>query len=192
MKLLRIIIVCLIFLAGILVGFFFQNFPIIKWNPEIKIYEAFQVCSTLFIGIALPFFIKKWIDDGRVIKSLLVDEAKELIEDTRAVKQKIGEKYKTKVITFEDKQHVLALLSQVENSISNYQKHLEEQFGGKIKNDFKNLKDAYVKYNDALTSGDFMTETFVSIDVDFFNFHNIEYNQFISAIRAFSVKMQKL
>ncbi|RZJ20359.1 MAG: hypothetical protein EON51_15325 [Acinetobacter sp.] len=192
MKYIKIGIVSLIFIGGILVGFILRNFPLINWNKEIKIYEVFQVCSTLFIGIALPFFVKKWVDDGRVIKTLLVDEAKELISDSKLIKDKFAECYSKKSIDEDEKQHILALFSQVENVLMNYRNNLWCQFGVKIEKDFNILKDSYVLYSNSITSEEFMTEEFLIIDINFLNFHIIEYNKFISSIRTFSVKIQKL
>jgi hypothetical protein len=192
MKIVKVVLILIVFIGGILLGFFFQNFPFITWNKEIKIYEVFQTISTLFIGLFIPFLIKKWIDDGRVIKGLISEEAKELISETKKIKEKLHEYHKAKTITEDDKQYLLMLFNQVENALSQFQESLKTSFGEKMESDFQGLRVAYFVYWKGVTGEELMSASFEKVDLDFLQQHALLFNEFQGQIRAFLIKVQKL
>ncbi len=192
MKALKFIVCLLLILIGFWIGFTIKHFPNIKWNKEVKIYELFQVIATLFIGLAIPFFLKKWIDDGRAIKILLVDEAKEITLEAKKIKEALTECHQKGVIDSNQKQYILYLLSQVESLLQNYGINLLAQFGNRSVADFNLLVDAYNSYSNNLTQDEFMADSFELVTLDFLNFNNLQLNTFLGEIRALSVKMQKL
>jgi hypothetical protein len=192
MKVLKIIVCSLLVLIGFWIGFIAKHLPYIKWNREVKVYEIFQVIATLFIGIAIPFFIKKWIDDGRAIKTLLVDEAKEIILEAKKIKEVLTDCYQKGYIDSNQKQYILYLLSQLESLLQNYGDNLQSQFGNRSVADFNLLVDAYNICSNKLTQDEFMTDNFNSVTLEFLNSNNLELNILLGEIRALSVKMQKL
>jgi hypothetical protein len=192
MKLLKIFLIIIIFLAGILVGFYLKNFPNITWNHEVKIYEVFQVLSTLFIGIGIPFLIKKWIDDSRNIKSLLVDEGKDIIIESKKIKDAIFKYFEQGSISEKEKQLLLSLFTQLENSIARFKISLETSFGMKCNSEYQSFKIAYYEYWNNVTGGELMSSTVTEINSDFLDFHTAEYNTFQNSLRVFLIALQKI
>jgi len=192
MKFFKLIILALIFGSGCLVGYCINNFPFVKWNHEVKIYEVFQVLSTLFIGIALPLFIKKWIEDGRIIKSLLKEETGNILSETKKIHDKFLTAYTQKQITPEDKQFVLFLFSQLENLLDSFEQSLKFSFGEKYNVQFQDLKIAYYNYWKSITGGNLMDDNFVTVDLGFISFQTNEYNLFSNQIRTFVISLQKI
>jgi hypothetical protein len=192
MKLIQITILIVIFIAGLLIGFCTKNFHFIGWNKEVKIYEVFQVLSTLFIGLVIPFMIKKWIEDGRNIKSLLIEEGKEIMKESQNIKDKLFKFHEERKISGEDKQYLLLQFTILDNALTHLQKNLQQSFKMKGNSQFQDLKIAYYIYWKSVTGGQLMSETFNQIDIEFLNLYSIEHNKFQSAIRFFMISLQTI
>ncbi|HMK05008.1 MAG TPA: hypothetical protein VK489_12480 [Ferruginibacter sp.] len=191
MKLIGIIIIGSIFCLGVLFGFFFQHYPYIQWNPEIKIYEVFQVITTLFIALAIPFFIKKWIDDSRVVKTLLNKESDDISVEAKKINEKFISSYNTGNITSQDKKFINITFSQIENLIQTFESSIRVCFNNRCNSQFQDFKIAYLEYWHNVTSGDLMSDSFTIIDENYLSFHSEEYSKFLQALRKFNIFLQK-
>jgi TctA family transporter len=63
------LLIILIFAFGFVLGIVFKDIPNLKLNTEVKIFEPLTFLLTATIGLLIPFFIKRWIDDSRQIKN---------------------------------------------------------------------------------------------------------------------------
>jgi hypothetical protein len=190
----RVLYTSIILAIGILIGFIIKNFPLISWNKEIKVYEVFQVVSTLFIAAVIPFLIKKWIDDGRLVKSLLGEESKDILEQGKKINNKLLECYQREDhrISSEEKQFILFLFTGMENAIANFGGSLKTSFGDKCNNQFQDVKIAYYSYWNKITGSNLMSDQFTKVDLEFLSFHMFEYNLWQTSIRGFLIYLQKL
>lgn len=191
MKYLRVLIIILILGFAALVGYSIKSYPIIKFNSEIKIYEVFQIISTIFIAVAIPFLIKKLLEDSRIIKTLLNDEIKDIATKGDFFKTKILECYNARTITNEDKQYIVYLFTQIENLLENFQRSLQNSFKEKYNSQFQDLKISYFTFEKNITGDDLMSDAFTSVDIDILNYYAAECNQFQNDIRKFIIIIQK-
>ena len=191
MNMLKGILIILIGGALFFFGFVIDNFPFIEWDRKVKVYEVFQVMSTLLIGIGIPFFIKKWIDDGRIIKNLLKEEASDISNEAIKVKDFMVKAFTDKKLAHEDKQYLLYLFNQLENLLLVYENSLKSAFGEKYNSPFQDLKIAYYEYWQRVTDGELMKDSFSQIDLEFLSYFTAQHNGFLNSIRNFSIRIQK-
>jgi len=191
MKIIRIVVIVAVFAFGILLGFTVKNFPVIQWNKEIKIYEAFQVLTTLFIALVIPFFIKRWIDDSRVVKSLLKEEANDISDEVKKINKIFQECFKNGFIDSADKKSINMTFSQLDNLIEIFEKSITVAFGNRCNVQFQDFKIAYLEYWKNITSGDLMANSFSVVNEDFYYFHSVEYSKFLQALREFNIFLQR-
>jgi hypothetical protein len=191
MKYIKGVICLLILIIGIWLGFIIKNFPFIKWNKEVKIYEVFQIAGTLFIGLVIPFFIKKWIEDGRAMKSLFVEEVKEIVVEIKKIRESLNAFYKKETIDGNDKNFIIYLLNQIENLLSTLGTKLTEHYGDVVTRDYNICVDAYNALSDSLTGEDFMADNFKTIDLQFLSDNDLRLNILVSEIRSLAIKLQK-
>jgi len=191
MRYIKLIVFVVCFLFAILMGFTIKNFPLISWNKEIKIYEAFQILSTLFIATAIPFLIKKWIEDKRTIAFLLNEEMKDILSANKNIKDKITEYYNKTDVDEDDKQFILYLFEELDNLISIFEDSLINTFDSKLNSEFQDLKIAYYTFWKDITGGTFMNDNFVEIDLSFLIFYSKKHVVFQNKIRNFILTLQK-
>jgi hypothetical protein len=192
MKIIKLLISILLVTSGVLIGFCIKNFSLISWNKEIKIYEVFQVITTIFIATAIPFLIKKWIDDGRAIKSFLTTDANNLIVESEKIKEKFFKYYDNGKITADDKQYLMLLFTQMEDLIEHFGNALQKAFGMKCHREFCDVRTAHYVYWNEITGTEIMSDKWKIIDLDFLRFFLLEYNKFQYSIRIFLVEIQKI
>lgn len=192
MKLVKIILTITILIGGIIIGFTVRNFPFIKWNMEVKIYEVAQVSIALFIGLAIPFYIKKWIDDSRQLKNSLVDECKDTIAEAKKIKDKIDECHKIASVSQSDKDIIIALFSYSDIKINNLYDNILFGLDQKSNPIAQNIKDAYFEYWRVITGGTLMVSTYTKIDESLFSQQNKAYLELDKRIRQAIMKMQKI
>ena len=96
MKYLKIILVILIFGFGLVIGIVFKDIPNIKFNTEVKLFEPLTFLLNASIGLLIPFFIKRWIDDSRQVKNNLIEELKDTLREVGIIKDKLKFCYNNK------------------------------------------------------------------------------------------------
>jgi len=178
MKYLKLILLVLLFLGGIAVGYFVKNFPIIEFNRELKIYEVFNLLLTATIGVFIPFFIKRWIEDSRQVKNNLIEELKDTLKESERIKDKIKFCYSRNSISQGDKDEVNFLFEQSDIKFNCLDELLISTFDVETKTMRAELKDIYMAYWKCVTGGELMTSKFVIISEDFFRRHNESYSKF--------------
>lgn len=192
MRILKIIIVILLFLVGIAVGFCVKNWPIIEFNKEIKIYEVFNLLLTASIGILIPFFIKRWIEDNRQVKNNLIEELKSTLRETECIKDKIKFCRSRNIILASDKDEINFLFEQSDIKFN----CLNELFSSTYDNETKvirnELKEIYMAYWKFVTGGELMTTRFTSISEDFYRRHNEAFSQYEIKVKQTVNKVHRL
>jgi hypothetical protein len=192
MKILKIIIVTLLFFIGIAIGFCIKNWPVIEFNKEIKVYEVFNLLLTASIGIFIPFFIKRWIEDNRQVKNNLIEELKSSLRETECIKDKIKFCHSRNAISANDKDEINFLFDQ-----SDVKFHcLCELFTSTYDNETKvirtELKDIYMSYWKFVTGGELMTTRFTTVTEEFYRRHNEAFSQYEIKVKQTINKVHRL
>jgi hypothetical protein len=191
MKTIRTFLAIVLCTLCVYVGFIIKNFPFINWNKEVKIYEVFQIGSTLFIGIAIPFLVKKLLEDNKTIKGLIVDESKEIIDLTEKIKELLDKGREEKNISEEDKQYISLRFSELELAIISLEESLKLSFKEKYNDQYQNLKIAYFNFWKKITDGELMSSSFSTLTNDYLQIYLDEHRKFVSEIRRFIISIQK-
>lgn len=192
MKLIRIGITILVFVGGILSGFFIRNFPLINWNKEVKIYEVAQVCATLFVGLVIPFLIKKWIEDNRFVKNSLIEECKESLLQVKKIKDKIDICFTKGSISPSDKDEILLLFNDCDFKIDNLAENIELAFRKKRNPIISKIKQEYVTYWKIVTGGSLMASSYIKIDELFCRNEKYQFAEFEKSIRQSIILIQRM
>lgn len=192
MKYLKFILIALLFLIGIAIGFFVKNYPIIEFNKEIKIYEVFNLLLTATIGLFIPFFIKRWIEDSRQVKNNLIEELKDTLREAERIKDKIKFCYSRNAISSSDKDEVNSLFEQSDIKFSCLDELFVTTYDSETKAIRAELKDIYMAYWKCVTGGELMTSKFMVVSEDFFRRHNESFSRFEIKIKQTINKVHKL
>lgn len=192
MRTLKICLIIIVFLGGIAIGFFIKKIPIIEFNREMKIYEVFNLLLTIGIGIFIPFFIKRWIDDRRYIKNDLIEELKRVLDETNRIKEKITFCYLRKSITPDDKDELNYLFEQSDIKVNTLVSLFETSYKSTTKELVTVLKDSYLKYWKSITGGELMKSTFVNVTEDFMYRHNESFLGFEVIVKQSICKVHRL
>lgn len=172
MKYLKIAFCALLFIGGIAIGVFIKDYPIIQFNKELKIYEVFNLILTAAIGLLIPFFIKRWIEDNRQVKNNLIDELKDALREVAIVKDKIKFCYHNKAISQSDKQEITVMFEQADLKIQCLEQQFIESFDIETKTIRAEIKTEYLAYWKLATGGEIMNAKFKSVNENFFRRHN--------------------
>ena len=96
---------------GIVIGVLWNDLPLIRWNPELKLYEVLNLILVFSIGVFVPFFIKKWIEDSRSVKSCVIDELRDALRMADEIRSLIDRCHTNGKIIDSDKDEVLMLFN---------------------------------------------------------------------------------
>jgi|ERR1035437_9229177 hypothetical protein len=192
MKYLKVICVVLLFFAGAAIGYFVKHFPIIEFNKELKIYEVFNLLLTATIGLFIPFFIKRWIEDSRQVKNNLIEELKDTLKETERIKDKIKFCYSRNSISQTDKDEINYLFEQSDFKFNCLDELFISTFEVETKILRADLKDIYFSYWKCVTGGELMTSKFNVISEDFVHRHNDSFSKFEIKIKQTINKVHRL
>jgi len=173
-KTIVLLITSVIFIGGLCIGLLWKDLPLIKFNPELKLYEIANLLLTLTIGITIPLLVKKWIEDNRSIKTSLVDEIKNIISTLGKIKAIITSGHNDASISKENKDEINYLFHETELQINSLNEQLKIAFKSESKKIMEDLKKNYHSYKDYLTDGELMISSFIKVDDRFYREHNTE------------------
>jgi hypothetical protein len=179
------------FFGGVLLGFVIKNGNIIEFNREIRISEVANFLLTIGLAFLIPFFIKKWIDDGRFIKGVLVDEVKNLISTLSQIKIIITNCNQNNKITKDQKYEINAIFHEAELNIDSLNTQLTISYSNHSKTLHLEISKVFNKYKDFLTGGDFMNKNFDKISSDFLREHNTEYSKLTTYLKTIIHEVHK-
>lgn len=192
MKALKIILLVLLFIGGMATGYFFKNYPLIQFNKELKIYEVFNLILTASIGIFLPFFIKRWIEDSRQIKNNLIEELRDVLKETERIKDKVKFCYSRNSILQGDKDEINFLFEQSDRKFNCLDELLVSSYDSETKTIRTEIKNIYMSYWKCVTSTEVMSSKFIRVSEDFYRRHNEMYSKFEIKIKQTINRVHKL
>jgi uncharacterized protein (DUF342 family) len=191
-KLILGIILFVFFAIGLTIGIIWKDLPIVKFNPEIKIYEVANLLLTLIIGITIPLLVKKWIEDNRSVKISLVDEIKNILSTLNKIKLLLDNCHKCSTITKEQKDEINYLFHESELQINSLNEQLKISFDPQCKKIIDKLKENYHTYKDYLTGGELMLSSFVRVDDRFYREHKTEQSKIETYLKTVIHQIYKL
>lgn len=191
-KLILGLILFVFFAIGLTIGIIWKDLPIVKFNPEIKIYEVANLLLTLAIGIAIPLLVKKWIEDNRSVKISLVDEIKNILSTLNKIKLLLDNCHKCSTITKEQKDEINYLFHESELQINSLNEQLKISFDPQCKKIIDKLKENYHIYKDYLTGGELMLSSFVKVDDRFYREHKTEQSKIETYLKTVIHQIYKL
>ncbi|MDQ5957061.1 MAG: hypothetical protein QG614_32 [Patescibacteria group bacterium] len=141
---------------------------VFKIDNSINTLDFISLLVTICIAIFVPFLIKKAIDDNRGIKSLLIEEVKNLICLVEENHKIISNLY-SQGTTIENKHrdNVRENFFDAELKLDSIRSQLEISYP--LKDDFsKKIFDHAIKYKQFLTDSKFMMSSYTQVDYDFY------------------------
>lgn len=192
MKYLKIILAFLILFFGIVIGIVINDMPVLKLNPEIKLFEPLTFLLTATIGVLIPFFIKRWIDDSRQIKNNLIDELKFTLKEYEIIKDKIKFCYNNRAISKSDKDEINILFEQADLKFNCLNQQMIEAFDKETKCIRDEIHNGCIEYWKHTTSAEMMSSKFKVISETFFRQHNEYFLKFETIIKKAIIKVHKL
>ena len=185
------IVSVLILVAGICIGVFMKNFPILEFEPKVSVLEILTFLVTVAIGVVFPFLIKKWVDDNQTIKHYLVQEIEQLITEIKENKELISESFSNGEFKNEHRDKINFTFHSTELQIESIQKQFEVSFPNSLKV-VEDMKESFRVYKDYLTGGEMMISTFTKIELPFYREHSNEYNKFESHLKEMIHKVHRI
>ena len=183
MRYLKILIALLILCFGIVIGIIINDIPLFKLNPEIKVFEPLTFILTATIGVLIPFFIKRWIDDSRQIKNNLIDELKSTLKEYE-ISKKIRFCYNNKTISKSDKDEVIVLFEQADLRYNCLKQQMIEAFDKETKCIRDEIHNGCIDYWKHTTSAEMMSSKFKVVNETFYRQHNEIFFKFETIIRV--------
>jgi hypothetical protein len=172
MKYLKIVLLILLLVFGFVLGIVFKDIPNIKFNTEVKLFEPLTFLLTASIGLLIPFFIKRWIEDSRQVKNNIIEEIKDTLREVAIIKDKMKFCYLNKSISQSDKQEINVLFEQADLKINCLEQLFIESFEIETKTIREEMKNAYMNYWKLTTSAEIMSNKFKIVSENFYSRHN--------------------
>lgn len=187
---------CFIFLLlgltlGLTISKTYENLPYFKWDNEVDVLSLFSLITTVIIAFAIPFVVKKLIEDNRQIKSLLIEELKLLIAALTEVKSIINECHSRGDIKDDDKDRINYAFHEADLQLVSLREQLLIAFPAKAKTLTDNLTDSYFEYNGDLTGGVLMTSKFKVVDDQFRRNHDTSFSNLVTKIKKATHSVHK-
>lgn len=158
-------------------GTIYNDIPYIRFNNELKLYEVLYFFLTLTIGFSVPFLVKKLIDDNRGIKSIVIDDVKDLIKTLSLVKEQINQCHLNNQVSKENKDAINYIFHTAELKLNSVTEQLSISFYSDSNKINAQIKEKYHNYKDHLTGGIFMTSSFDKVDQKFLREHDNEFSK---------------
>lgn len=174
------------------IGIIWSDVPHIRFNNEIKIYEVLNIAITISIGISIPLLVKKWIDDYRPIKSMIIDEIKETLLSLKEINTIISDCHKSDEIKQSHKDQINYVFHKSELQIESLKEQITVSFKTQSSAIIKDLKESHNKYKDYLTDGELMLSSFNKVEVRFFREHNTEFSKIERYLKTLIHRIHKL
>lgn len=192
MKTAGIIITIIIFCAGIIIGNFLTQFPYFRFNPEVKLFEPLTFLLTATIGLLIPFYIKRWIDDSRQIKNNLIEELRTTLKAYEVIYEKVRSFYINKSISQNDKIELNILFEQADMKYSCLKQQMNEAFEKETKCILNEIGESCIDYWKHTTSAEMMSMSFLVVTDSFYRNHNDLFLKFETKIKLAIIKVHKI
>lgn len=192
MKYLKILIALIILCLGVVIGLVVNDIPRVSLNMEVKLFEPITFLLTLAIGILIPFYIKRWVDDTRHIKNNLIDELKITLKEYEIIKSKIKFCYNNGSISESDKTEINILFEQADLKLNCLKQELIETYDKETSCLRDEIDSRSIDYWKQTTSAEMMSSKFKEITETFLRQNNECFLKLETAIKKGIIKVHKL
>lgn len=181
----------LAFALGAIVDRLIKVYPYLQLDAKIGILDVASLLVTITIAVMIPFLLDKFIEDKKGIKSLLIEELKELIAIVENAKSIISEAHSAGVLTPEDKDKILNLFHEAEIKAGSFEQQVEIGFKHKYSEIKKSVDDLLFDYKDFLTGGELMNSGFIKVENSFLRQNNTEYSTLETGLKVLIQKIYR-
>lgn len=189
MKVIKVLIFFFVFCFFICIATFIQNYNLCpKLDYEVKIIDFMNLLATASIGLAIPFFISKWVDNNKTIKLLLIEECKETLVEVQKLHLLISGFQLGTTITIEQQNGIMFLLETSEKKLDNLIFLLSDAKLSQNIYNSTNFKNTFLKYWEDLTGEGLMSENYI-FDDSFKSLITISYYDLEREIKHFIIKI---
>lgn len=185
------LIILFIFIVCFIISNIIVKFTGFEIDYHIRLYEIMYFALTFFIGILIPFYIKKLIEDNRSIKSILIDDAKDLLNGLSSINTNIRKEQQVEPVSSTTKDNINYCFHLAELKLDSLDQQLSISFSNDRKKIIEPLKKVYFDYKNFLTGGEFMVSTFKNSD-KFIRENNVNFSDFDLAVKKAIHKISKL
>lgn len=190
MKVIKLLIIGLIFCFFICIATFLQNYNLTpKIDYEVKLVELMNLLATVSIGLAIPFYVTKLIDDKKANKLMLIDECKTMLGDVASVKNFIASLPTGVVVTATQQDEIMLKLEISEKQLDNLIYYLSEAQLPKNLFDEILFKQNFLDYWDVITGGSLMSNNF-SMTQDLKSSNQLSFLDLEKELKSFIAKLQ--
>lgn len=190
MKVIKFLIIILIFCFFICIATFLQNYNLTpKIDYEIKLIELMNLLATVSIGLAIPFYVAKLIDDKKANKLMLIDECKTMLGDVASVKNFIVALPIGIVVNTAQQDEIMLKLEISEKQLDNLIYYLSQAQLPKNLFDEISFKQNFLDFWDAITGGSLMSNNF-SMTQDLKSTTNLSFLDLEKELKSFIAKLQ--
>jgi len=183
MKLLKIIILGLLLVFAFLIGVIVNDLPVITLDTKVRLFEPLTFLLTVMIGLIIPFFIKRWMEDSRHIKNSLIEELKDMLKSVEKIRDKIKQCYHQKSILKASKDEINEMFEEADLKYS----ALEEMMTFAFEKECREIKSAiyaeYLAYWKLTTGAEIMASKFKMVNDTFYKNHNETFSKFERSIK---------
>jgi hypothetical protein len=166
-KVLWVITLLIALLVGGVFGHLWKDLPAVVFNPELKLYEVLNLILVFSIGVFVPFFIKRWIEDSRSVKSCLIDELRSAMRISDEIRTIVDRCQASNAIAQNDKDTISYLFHRSEQMIDSFDVQMKVSFPHAMNTTVRDVKEAHHAYQNTLTGGELMTGGFTTVSGDF-------------------------
>jgi len=182
----------ILFLIGLVIGLIWKDLPLIKFVPDLKIYEVFSLFTTIIIGTIYPFLIKKWIEDKRTTKAVLAEEIKGMLNNVREIKNIIDKSARSRInITQAEKDYINTIFSDIDMFIDSFEEQMKTAFPNNYSQVIKNLKEANLVYWKFTSGQPLMGSQFIMTQ-DFHYTHTTQSNLYSKSLKILIHRIYEL
>ncbi|TDE52728.1 hypothetical protein [Flavobacterium sp. GT3P67] len=192
MKYLKILLFILLFIGAVAIGYFIKSYPIIEFDRKLKIYEVFNLILTATIGLSIPFFIKRWIEDSRHVKNNLINELKDTLSEIIIVKSKIKHCFNENAISQRDKQQIIVQFEETDLKLNCLDEQFKESYNNETKKIREEIKTEYFNYWRFATGAEIMSENFNTVSENYYRSHNEVFNKLETKIKQAINKVHRI
>lgn len=177
---------------GMYLSSFYTDFPYLTLDNEVNVIDAATLFFTIFIGLMIPIWVQKIMEDTKGIKVFFVDEMKELIQIFEALPSLLSESYSLGKFKKEDRNKIIHVFHDAEVKIVSIEAQLNVSFKKESVELCKKMKELLLAYKNYLTGGELMVSTFNKIDERFYRENKAEYNKLASGLKVLIQDIHRL
>lgn len=165
------------FFMGIITDRFIKYWPYLKFDFSVNILDGATLLITISIGVLIPVFVNKLIEEKKGAKIFIVDEIKDFLEIIFRIKKIIFETHKNGIFKSKDRDDINYIFHEAELKINCIREQIKEAFDDNHEDTCTDLVTLLMAYKNYITGGELMNSNFVKVDERYFKESNTEYSK---------------